>query len=136
MMTVNPCTHKQMMSLRIAFSTHSGRVNLLPVRLPSRFPNHLLRPHANSTLLTHTIVGYSVYRIGRSPTLRLVRMTPAPATSFIASLAAIPQCHHISKEGNPAAIWSSRKWHINGPIPTLCLPNQHQKHLRNPYSAY
>ena len=83
------------------------------MRLPTRFRKHLLRPHANPTLLTH-IMGYSVYRIG-SPRLRLVRMTPAPATSLIASLAAIPQCHHISREGNAAAIWSNRKWHINGP---------------------
>ena len=83
------------------------------MRLPSRFPNHLFRPHANPTLLTH-LMGYSVYRIGSSP-LRLVRMTPAPATSYIASLAAIPQCHHTSKEGNAAAISSDRKWHINGP---------------------
>ena len=83
------------------------------MRLPPRFWNHLLRPDANPTLLTHTM-GYSVYRIGSSR-LRLVRMTPAPATSFIASLTAMPQCHHISKEGTAAAIWSNRKWHINGP---------------------
>ena len=83
------------------------------MRLPSRFQNHLLRPHANPTLLTHTM-GYSVYRIGSSR-LRLVRMTPAPANAFITSLTAVPQCHHISNERNAAAIWSNRKWHINGP---------------------
>ena len=57
---------------------------------------------------------YSVYRVG-NPRLRLVRMTPAPATSFTGSLAAIPQCHHIWKEGNAAAVWSIPKWHINRP---------------------
>ena len=58
------------------------------MRLPPRFQNHLLRPLANPTLLTH-IMGYNVYRIG-SPRLRLVRMTPAPAISFTTFLAAMP----------------------------------------------
>ena len=75
------------------------------MRLPSRFQNHFLRPYANPTLLTH-VMGYNVYRIG-SPRLRVIRMTPAPAISFITFLAAMPQCHHISKEGNAAAIFQT-----------------------------
>ena len=75
------------------------------MRLPSRFRNHFLRPYANPTLLTH-IMGYNVYRIS-SPRLRLIRMTPAPAILIVTSLAAMPQCHQISKEGHAAAIFQT-----------------------------